>query len=103
MEHMTLKSKTKLDISVVRPKRVCPICLGTYTPKTKHQKFCKECRINRRYDIELYRAGLLRPEPKENEKLHAMQAEIEAYNKKHGTCLTYGKYLHLKTYGLLAD
>ena len=32
-----------------------------------------------------------------------MIAEIEAYNKKHGTCLTYGKYVHDKAYGRLKE
>ena len=87
----------------VYPKRVCPICLGMFTPRTNRHKFCDECRKNRRYEIQLYRAGLLKPVPRENVKLHAMNAEIEAYNKKHGTCLTYGKYIQYKNAGWLEE
>lgn len=86
------------------PKRVCPICLGMYTPRAKKQKYCDECSKNRRYEIRLYVEGKLRPIGKDgNDKLHAMNAEIEAYNKKHGTCFTYGKYIQYKNAGWLED
>ena len=84
------------------PKRICPVCLGTFRPRNNKHHYCDECRKNRKYDIHLYRNGLLRPICKDNmDALHAMNAEIEAYNKKHGTNYTYGKYIHDKTYGRL--
>ena len=88
----------------VRPKRICPVCLGMYKPNRNDQKYCNECRENRKYEIRLYQSGNLRPIGHDAmDALHAMNADIEAYNKKHGTCLTYGKYVHMKTYGLLVE
>ena len=87
----------------VIPKRICPICFRMFTPNTKHQKYCAYCGKHNKYEIKLYAAGLLKRPYRENEKLHKMNAEIEAYNKKHGTCLTYGKYIQYKNAGWLED
>ena len=87
----------------VYPKRVCPICLGMFTPNTKKHKFCNSCRKNRRWAIRQYQNGIMTPNPKANVALHSMCAEIEAYNKKHGTNLTYGKYIQYKNAGWLED
>lgn len=89
----------------VIPRRVCPIpgCYRMFTPNTKNQKYCDFCRKNRRYEIEQYRNGTINPNPKANADIHKMNAEIEAYNKKHGTCLTYGKYCQMKNAGWLEE
>lgn len=88
----------------ILPKKVCPICLGMFRPRRPDHDYCDECRKNRKYEILLYRNGKLRPICNDNmDALHDMNAEIEAYNKKHGTCLTYGKYVQYKRAGWLEE
>lgn len=92
------------------PKKICHLCLCTYQPNAINQKFCNDCLEHRPGEIRRYRHKIQEKKNiiENNEYygmrgIHTVNSEVEEYNKKHGTSLTYGKYLHAKTYGLLEE
>lgn len=88
-------------------KKVCPICLKVFTGTKPNSKYCDFCKKNRPNDIKEYvKAEYLKKQkmkkvPKES--LTQVLRDLEAYNKKHGTHLTYGKYVQMKTLGQLEE
>lgn len=91
-------------------KKICPVCLFTYQPHMHNQKFCNDCLEHRKSDVKKYRLKLKQEADQKYKDIyfgqrgiHNIVAEIEAYNKKHGTWYTYGKYVQAKTYGLLEE
>ena len=81
---------------------VCKNCGRTFILPVK-RKYCDECRDminaqNRRNAVKKYKSKPLRKKEKisETELLRHEIAELEAYNKAHGTCFTYGQYKNLK-------
>lgn len=91
-------------------KKVCPVCLCVYQQRSHNQKFCNDCLEHRPRDVKRYRYEMRKKANQQyndiyfgQKGIHTVNAEIEQYNKKHGTCYTYGKYIHAKTYGLLEE
>lgn len=69
----------------------CPEC---------HRKYNKE--INAEKQRTAYAIKANAPPPT-TDIIRAEIREIEQYNKEHGTCLTYGRYKHLKKEGKLDE
>lgn len=73
----------------------CPICYGKFQ-KAGFAKYCPDCRENRKDEIEAYQEeqkALKEMQKRPTENNHEeIVAEIEAYNKLHGTKLSYGQY-----------
>lgn len=85
---------------------ICKICGKEFECINEKTKCCSErCREEhkRRFNSEWKRKQIeLRNKPKVRKSaLSAMTAEIARYNKKHGTNLSYGKYVMLKERGEL--
>lgn len=79
--------------------KACPICDELFTTPVHNQIYCKNCRTNRHTDIEKYRSGNFIKKRNPNEELKKMVSEVEKYNREHGTCLSYGVYVSLKSLG----
>ena len=85
--------------------KICPICLKAFDMHNRNQKYCKFCHDHRKDDIKEYQRK--KREKEERQKAHAygdiwsITREIKEYNKKHGTSLTYGKYVMQKSLGQL--
>lgn len=78
--------------------KVCSVCgkpitiaLGDYP-----YKMCPECREKHRAKGRARYQARKKLKRHGNDKITALTAEIEEYNKKHGTRLTYGKYVAMK-------
>lgn len=88
-------------------KKVCPICLRSFEVGNSNQKYCDFCKKNRPNDIKEYvKREYLKKQKKKTlpkESVYQITRDLEAYNKKHGTCLTYGKYLAKKLLGQLEE
>ena len=86
----------------------CLICGERFYNFTYNSKYCPDC--HRKYDKEIdsekhkraYAIKINAPPPTAM-ALRAEIREIEEYNKRHGTCLTYGQYKHLKKEGKLDE
>ena len=83
--------------------RICPNCFATFIPHATNQKFCPDCRDYRMDEIKKYREKQRREKEarKKRESIDAVCEELEAYNRKHGTLLSYGKYIALRESGRL--
>ena len=92
---------------------ICKWCNGEYTPTTHNQKYCHECLTLHGREIKsMYERNSRRKRkkklaanqpPKKYKTINDIVREMVAYNKKHGTHLTYGKYVEKMTLGLLKD
>ena len=85
--------------------RECPICYSHFKQVKVNQKYCPECRKYRKDEIRQYleenkaREKILKKKPIKS--IEDISVDIRDYNKKHGTHLTYGKYVSLKEMGRL--
>lgn len=80
----------------------CQNCGGEFVARTKHAMYCVDCRPI----MQRKRADKKRAEEKKVYKLlcdgksiNAVLRELDTYNHKHGTHLTYGQYEALKRVG----
>ena len=100
---------------MLKTKRICAICFGVFVIGNANQRICDECKE--------YRPELVAEYKKERDRLsHAARQEkrkaaktkrttpinkivvdINEYNKRHGTLLSYGKYVALMEMGKLKD
>ena len=85
--------------------KVCPICGLLFTPNTGNQKYCSECRKDRQEEINAYnkrmKEALMIKLYRPFKTIHEVNAELRAYNKKHHTLLSYGKYVKMMEHGEL--
>lgn len=88
-------------------KKVCPICMKMFERRNANQKYCDFCKKNRPDDIKEYvKAEYLKKQKNKTvpkESLTQVLRDLNEYNKKHGTHLTYGKYVQMKTLGQLEE
>ena len=84
----------------------CFICGERFLNFTYNAKYCPEC--HRKYDKEIDAEKKKTAYAKKKNAPQSTTAiilaetrKIEEYNKRHGTCLTYGQYQHLKKEGKL--
>lgn len=83
----------------------CPICEEDFKKSKHNQKYCNDCLENRKYEIYKYAAQQkkIKEERKARQEgiktIDQVIAELEAYNKKHGTCISYGKYVEMMYLG----
>ena len=96
--------------------RICKLCAGEFTPNG-NQRYCRECLRDRKREIDRTYEAKTKAKSKQKRKITAtlrskyapsktineIVREVNAYNKKHGTHLTYGKYVEKMTLGLLKD
>ena len=86
---------------------ICPICGGEDIHETedRHCRCCGARLKEGRYDYcddscrkrgeKLWHRQARRQKRYESDPLHIKVAKIERYNREHGTCLSYGKYVAL--------
>lgn len=67
--------------------RRCSLCSAEF-PGGPRAKYCPECRRELRHSI-----ASARPKSTPKRSIGEIVAEVTAYNKEHGTHLTYGKYV----------
>lgn len=109
-EEMKVKCKLIPRIGE-RPKTnlVCPICKIEFTPVNHTQRYCKDCRANRGKEIAKYLADerYKRKYKEEKRRIFGQKSifdickDIDEYNRKHGTHLSYGKYVGMMETGTL--
>lgn len=78
---------------------ICPICGKTFTSTANVVKYCsKECcnEMTRRRGREKTKAKSMKKNTSLDERIKA----LNAYNKKHGTNLSYGKFMSLPGVGI---
>lgn len=80
----------------------CQNCGGEFVARSKHAMYCVDCRPI----MQRKRADKKRAEAKktvkplcETQSINAVLCELDTYNRKHGTHLTYGQYETLKRVG----
>lgn len=77
----------------------CKWCNKDFQPTKANQKYCHDCRtkhfreIKASYDVTRRRHRVLKVDPLPKKTLTDIVRDILAYNKKHGTHLTYGQYV----------
>lgn len=86
----------------------CLICGERFYAFTYNAKHCPEChrKYNKEINAEKQRTAYAikaNAPPPTTDIIRAEIREIEKYNKQHGTCLTYGRYKHLKKEGKLDE
>ena len=75
----------------------CVICGNLYVPKAHNSIFCPTCRADRTLTRN-YREKKENPKAKKhlkrnNKSIGEVIRDMEEYNQKHGTHLTYGQYI----------
>lgn len=90
--------------------RVCPVCFREFTIERGSQKYCSHCLKHNIEEVRLYQRNMKNLKKLKKKQADGCQAkliqdaaEIEAYNKKHGTHLSYGQYKTLKLFGMLKE
>ena len=83
----------------------CILCGVEFETKGRTALYCPECKVivKKQHDRERSAALLKEPmeetipySPKEGlEKIGKVVVQVERYNREHGTCLSYGKYVQL--------
>lgn len=68
--------------------KVCKCCGRKFKSKAINKQYCPDCGDT--YEDKLKRMAKKKPQ---GDKLEILQREIDAYNKKHGTALSYGQYV----------
>lgn len=99
------EQKVKRDAERALELRKCPICKSEFIPVNGTQTYCKDCRVNRKDDIKLYLAELTKKKKKKKKPVVKSVMDIcrdlDEYNRKHGTLLSYGKYVEKLNNGTL--
>ena len=62
----------------------CVECHKVFRNPDKNERFCPDCKKIR---------DKKKSKPKANKSVWQIARELEEYNKKHGTMLSYGKYV----------
>lgn len=78
-------SKTKTVIY----RHICKVCGARFTSNSRHSEYCSS-------ECSAYDRSAKRHTYRRNESIEAILRicrEIEAYNKEHGTHLSYGQYV----------
>lgn len=94
--------------------KTCVLCNAEYYPNMHNQKYCHECLKYRKREIwreyehssrkkKKKRRAVLKARSTPSKSINEIVREIKAYNEKHGTHLTYGKYVEKMALGLLKD
>ena len=84
--------------------KTCLICGKEYTANAYNTKWCKDCvtigRKKRNADCRKRRknAAIIRNKPYTN--INDVLRQMEAYNKEHNTCLSYGQFIQIKNGGI---
>lgn len=76
--------------------RSCPICYADFIPKNTKHVYCEECKLYRNAEIRAYRESkrpIIVDRLSKVRSVDDIVRDLEAYNKKHGTWLTYGQYV----------
>ena len=98
------RKKQNIDAKKERQTRTCPICKGEFVPVNGTHTYCKDCRANRKDDIAQYLADLTAKKKKKKPVVKSVMEickDLEEYNRKHGTLLSYGKYIEKLENGTL--
>lgn len=75
-------------------KQVCQRCGKEYRSKIEVQPLCSVCRA-----IERRKSAPKKRKKTKTDSLGEMLREIQEYNDRHGTALSYGRYIYLKSIG----
>lgn len=67
----------------------CEFCGGMFTAFSRQTKYCPECRDPASRECAAVKKG------NPNKALFALLRKIDKYNGKHGTYLSYGKYVSM--------
>ena len=84
--------------------RNCPICYADFIPKQANHIYCEDCRQYRRHEIDAYRESkkpIVVDRVSNIKSVDDIIRDMNAYNKKHGTWLTYGQYVMKLEHGWL--
>lgn len=83
-------------------KNNCVICGEEFTANRTNAKYCPECKEiqKRRQSNEAKRMSEIRKQNKRSERqrkeLEGLLRELDAYNEKNGTRLSYGQYVAMR-------
>lgn len=93
--------------------RICENCGGIFQGGSGAVKYCPKCKpLMKQRDKEIHKQNREFLNAQRTNRRHATQSlakvnailrEIDAYNKRHGTHLSYGKYMALKYAGRLGE
>lgn len=88
----------------------CSWCKKDFQPTAANQKYCHDCRTKHGKEIKAYyeatrirKRRVLKVKPLPKKTIPDIVRDIMAYNKKHGTHLTYGQYVGKLQMGTLKD
>ena len=83
----------------------CVRCGGEFEAKGATALYCPECKVIIKKERDRANSASYRKEtieetvpyiPKEGiEKIGRVVCSVERYNREHGTCLSYGRYVHM--------
>lgn len=88
--------------------KLCPICHEEFEPVKHNQIYCHDCLDNRMTEIRR-RTEAARRRKRAKRKLSYTKTindiveELNDYNERHGTLLSYGKYVSMMENGKLKD
>lgn len=81
----------------------CSVCGTLFETTGKSAKYCPECRIWKKKEMSANSRKAMRARRAHQQikstTINDVLRELEEYNKRHGTCYTYGQYMVLKCSG----
>ena len=88
--------------------RLCPICHDEFEPSKHNQVYCHDCLDNRRAEIRKRTDAARKKRRYKRSLTHTKNLEeiledLNEYNERHGTYLSYGKYVSKLENGTLKD